>query len=66
MVENNQVNPESVIRAKPFMCKAIQENNVENMVRIFKAKFPIDEPVESNGGATSLMHCCAMGKVEGL
>ncbi len=39
------VNAESIIRARPFMCKAIIENNIQNMQRIFKANFPIDEPV---------------------
>ena len=48
------------------MCKAIIENNVPNIQRIFKAKYPVDEPVTSNSGTTPLMHVSAEGKVECL
>ena len=61
-----EVNPESVIRARPFLCKAIVENNLGNIQRIFKAAYPINEPVSSDLGVTPLMHCCAMGKAECL
>ena len=43
------------------MCKAIDENAVDQLVRIFKAKYPVDEPIHANGGTTPLMYCCASG-----
>ena len=61
-----EVNPESVIRARPFMCKAIVENHVSNLQRIFKANYPVNEPISSECGITPLMHCCAMGKTDCL
>ena len=73
MVENTQsdkpkrkILPESIIRAKPFLIKAIVGNDTTVMQRIFKASFPIDEPIQGNSTTTAFMHCAAVGFQEGL
>ena len=55
------VNQESINRAKPFMSKAILENNVTNLGRIFDASYPVNEPISESGKVTPLMNCLALG-----
>ena len=52
---------ESISRAKPFMTKAIIENNATNLGRIFDADYPINEPIADIGRVTPLMNCLALG-----
>ena len=58
------VNQESIDRAKPFMTKAITENNATNLGRIFEAAYPVNEPIAETGRVTPLMYCCALGGTE--
>ena len=58
--------PESVIRAKAFLIKAIGNNDIQTIERIFKAKYPVDEPVQAFSMTTPLMHCSALGQPEAL
>ena len=52
---------DSINRAKPFMTKAIIENNVTNLGAIFDASYPINEPIAETGRVTLLMNCLALG-----
>ena len=40
--------PVQIIRARPFVYKAIAENNVTDLLKLFDAGFPLNEPVVSN------------------
>ena len=66
MVQPNKAKPESVLRAKAFLIKAIANNDIGTMERIFNAKYPIDEYVQAFSQTTPLMHCAAMGQPEAL
>lgn len=37
---------ESVLRAKPFLIKSIQKNDVKTLEKIMKAGYPIEEPIQ--------------------
>ena len=58
------VNQETIERARPFMTKAITENNATNLGRIFEAAYPVNEPIAETGRVTPLMYCCALGGTE--
>ena len=60
------VNQESINRAKPFMTKAILENNVSNLAKIFEAEYPVNEPIAETGKVTPLMNCLALGQPDCL
>ena len=55
-----------MIRAKAFLIKAIGNNELQTIERIFNARYPIDEPVQAFCMTTPLMHCAALGQPEAL
>ena len=63
MVENKA---QSVLRARPFLIKAIENNELNTMERIFNANYPIDEAVQETLKTTPLMHAACKGQKEGL
>ena len=56
--------PESVLRAKQFLVKAIQKNDTKTLERILKAGYPIEEPMEEFGRKTPLMFAVSVGEPE--
>ena len=66
MAEKKKAAPkaESVLRAKPFLIKAITKNDLKTLERIMKAGYPIDEPVQPQGGQTPLMFAASCGQPE--
>ena len=57
---------ESVIRAKSFLVKAIQKNDVKTVERIMKAGYPIEEPIQTFMKQTPLMYALSVGHPEVL
>lgn len=43
--KKKQPKEESVIRAKPFLIKAIQKNDLKTLEKIMKAGYPVDAPI---------------------
>ena len=59
--KTKQPRKESVIRAKSFLIKAINKNDPKTLERIFKAGYPIEEPIQSHGEQTPLMFAASVG-----
>ena len=55
---------ESVARAKGYLLKAIGKSQVSTVERILKAGYPIEEPIQSHGGQTSLMYAASVSEPE--
>ena len=55
-----------MLRARAFLIKAIENNELNTMERIFNANYPIDEPVQETIKTTPLMHAACKGQREGL
>ena len=66
MADGTNPQPASVIRAKPFLVKAIESSDIDKIKRIFKAKYPVDEPIQAFRMTTPLMYCSALGQPEAL
>lgn len=64
MVESKKKVPsaDAVLRAKPFLVKAIQKNDLKTLEKIMKAGFPIEEPIQIFMRQTPLMYAVSVGE----
>ena len=45
MTTKKELSPASLLRAKGFLLQAINKNDIPRIELIFKASFPVDEPL---------------------
>ena len=68
MVDNKKKTPkqESIVRAKPFLIKAIQKTDLKTLEKILKAGYPVEEHIQEYMRQTPLMFACSVGQPETL